>query len=429
MAQTTTTIRKLFDGKLRLERRNQSPMVYARTYLQGKSLVTRTCETTIGAATEVAKDWYVDLLQRVKNGEQLHGRPFNELAQRFLAHAERHRRVSAGQLEQYRVKLNMLAPYFLGKKVADIDESFLLELREQRSRCVTKAGTPVKPTTLKKDLIVVRLVLQYAKGIEKCITDVPRFPSFAGDSWRIVQTGRPFLSLKQWQKVRDLAKQRSEEEGLNPRTRAQRQELYWFLLMCVGAALRVGEAYSLRWQDCELVTLDDKQKTQAVHMWVLGKHSRGGRREEAWGLYGAVSAFKEMQKARPDVKPSDPLFKENHREGMKELLVAADLRFDKKEGMTRNAKSLRQTGISMRLDMGPDPNYRDIAKWARTSVAMVEQFYDQTHPEKSVERIAGFRPKTKRKGATDGRTRGARGSRAATGTADGRKGVPRTRPN
>jgi hypothetical protein len=41
------------------------------------------------------------------------------------------------------------------------------------------------------------------------------------------------------------------------------------------------------------------------------------------------------------------------------------------EGRTRDAKSLRQTGISLRLDLGPNPDYRDIAKWARTSPAMI----------------------------------------------------------
>ena len=94
------------------------------------------------------------------------------------------------------------------------------------------------------------------------------------------------------------------------------------MLMSVGAALRVGEAYSLRWRDCELITLGDKDKTEAVHMRVLGKHSRGGQREDAYGMFGAVSAFKAMQKARPEAKPDDPLFTENHREGIKELLQA-----------------------------------------------------------------------------------------------------------
>jgi hypothetical protein len=48
----------------------------------------------------------------------------------------------------------------------------------------------------------------------------------------------------------------------------------------------------------------------------------------------------------------------------------ANLRVDA-DGRTRDAKSLRQTGISLRLDLGPNPDYRDIAKWARTSPAMI----------------------------------------------------------
>ena len=97
------------------------------------------------------------------------------------------------------------------------------------------------------------------------------------------------------------------------------------------------------------------------------------------------------EKRVPDAKPEELLFKENHREeGIKELLTAAELRVDNITGRTRDAKSLRPTGISMRLDLGPNPNYRDIAKWARTSPAMIADWYDQTHPENSVERIVGM---------------------------------------
>jgi hypothetical protein len=327
-------------------------------------------------------------------GEQLHGVLFSAVVEKFLAHADRVQSVSEGQRRNYGHKWHLLKPHFERVKVTDIDARFLLELRQKRADTKTKNGTKVKPTTLKKDLVFVRLVLQHAKEWEKCIKELPQFPSFRGDAWAVVPSPRPFLDHDQWTKVRDLAKARAEEPELNPRSKRQRQELYWFLLMCVGAALRVGEAYSLRWKDCELVTLDDADKTQAVHMMVLGKHSRGEKREEAYGLYGAVSAFKTMRAARPDAKPDDALFTENHREGMKELLTAAGLRTDK-DGRTRDAKSLRQTGISLRLDLGPaNPDYRDIAKWARTSPAMIATFYDQTHPKASVGRIAGFRKKT-----------------------------------
>lgn len=393
-AQTTEVLAKLFEGKLRLERRNGGSLISARTFVQGRLVRRSTGERTLSAARKVATDWYLELLDRVRKGEHLHGRSFADLAEAFITHANQVREVSEGQRRNYRQKWALLKEHFAGMKVTDVDTKFLMALREKRSKAVTKNGQPVKPATLKKDLDFVRLVLRYAKHIEKVLDDLPEFPSFRGEAWQVVPSPRPFLDHGQWVAVRKLAKSRATEEGLNPRTQRQRQELYWFMLISVGAALRVGEAYSLRWRDCELITLKDENKTEAVHMRVLGKHSRGGRREDGYGMFGAVTAFKAMKAARPEAKPDDPLFIENHREGMKELLIKAKLRIDK-EGRTRDAKSLRQTGISLRLDLAPNPDYRDIAKWARTSPAMIATFYDQTHPQLSVERIVGFRKQSR----------------------------------
>jgi integrase len=387
---TTEVVVKLYDGKLRLERRNGASIISARTFLQGKLVQKSTGERTLHAATKIATDWYLDLRDRTRRGEHLHGRTFAASAEAFLEHADLLREVSEGQRRNYREKWALLKSHFEGVKITDVDARFLLALRETRSKAKAKNGRPIKPGTLKKDMDFIRLVLKHARNIEKNISDLPDFPSFRGESWEVIPSPRPFLDHEQWVKVRKMGKARITEPGLNPRAQRQRQELYWFMLISVGAALRVGEAYSLRWRDCELVTLNDKDHTEAVHMKVLGKHSRGGRREEAYGMFGAVTSFKAMQAARPEAKPDDPLFTENHREGIKELLKEAKLREDA-EGRTRDAKSLRQTGISLRLDLGPNPDYRDIAKWARTSPAMIAAFYDQTHPQLSVERIVGFR--------------------------------------
>lgn len=392
--QSTETIAKLYEGKLRLERRNGGTTIFGRTHIQGKNVVKSTGERTLPAAAKVATDWYLDLRDRLRKGEHLHGRSFADVAEAFITHANQVREVSLGQRRNYKQKWALLKGHFGDIKVADVDTRFLMALRETRSAAVTKNGEPVKPATLKKDMDFVRLVLRYAKSIEKVLEELPEFPSFRGEAWQVVPSPRPFLNHEQWVIVRKLGKSRAAEKGLNPRTQQQRQELYWFMLIAVGAALRVGEAYSLRWRDCELVTLNDNDKTEAVHMMVLGKHSRGGRREDAYGMFGAVTAFKAMKAARPEAKPADPLFLENHREGMKELLIQAKLRIGA-EGRTRDAKSLRQTGISLRLDLAPNPDYRDIAKWARTSPAMIATFYDQTHPQLSVERIVGFRKQSR----------------------------------
>jgi hypothetical protein len=59
--------------------------------------------------------------------------------------------------------------------------------------------------------------------------------------------------------------------------------------------------------------------------------------------------------------------------------------------MLRNARSLRSTGLSLRLDEGPDPAYNDLSQWARTSPQQLMNFYIQLHPDKAVGRIIGFR--------------------------------------
>jgi len=396
--QSTETLEKLYDGKLRLERRNGGAKIYARTYIQGKAIVKSTGARTVKEATRIATDWYLELRDRVRKGEELHGHSFADMATRFLDHADLVREVSDGQRRNYRQKWSLLKGHFRAGpegrqhdvKVNDVDSRFLLQLRETRSQALAKNGKPVRPATLKKDMDFVRLVLRYAKSIEKVLDELPEFPSFRGEAWEVIPNPRPFLDHEQWVKVRKMAKARISEVGLNPRTKRQRQELYWFMLMCVGAALRVGEAYSLRWRDCELIHLKDKATTEVLHLRVLGKHSRGGAREDGYGMFGAVSAFKAMKRERPGEQPDDKLFTEQHREGIKQLFKLAGLREDA-QGMTRDAKSLRQTGISLRLELGPNPDYRDIAKWARTSPAMIASFYDQTHPQQSVERIVGFR--------------------------------------
>ena len=60
--QTTVTIKKLMDGKLRLETRNSNPIVYARTRLQNKNLVFRTKETRIQQAEKAAIDWWFAMM-------------------------------------------------------------------------------------------------------------------------------------------------------------------------------------------------------------------------------------------------------------------------------------------------------------------------------------------------------------------------------
>ena len=147
---TTEVIAKLYDGKLRLERRNGASVISARTFLQGKLVQKSTGERTLHAATKIATDWYLDLRDRTRRGEHLHGRAFAASAEAFLEHADQVREVSEGQRRNYRQKWALLKPHFEGVKVNDVDTHFLLALRETRSKAQTRKDESVKPATLKK---------------------------------------------------------------------------------------------------------------------------------------------------------------------------------------------------------------------------------------------------------------------------------------
>src|SRR3954469_24048612 len=117
--QTTETLQKLYDGKPRLERRNGGSKIYARTFLQGKSIMHSTGERTLHGATKIATDWYLELRDRLRKGEDLHGRSFAEVAEAFLLHADQVREVSEGQRRNYKQKWTLLKQQFNGVKVCD----------------------------------------------------------------------------------------------------------------------------------------------------------------------------------------------------------------------------------------------------------------------------------------------------------------------
>jgi hypothetical protein len=129
-----------------------APRPSARTFLQGKLIQKSTGERTLPAATKIATDWHLDLRDRTRRGEHLHGRAFSASGEAFLEHADHKlREVSEGQHRNHRQKWALLKAHFDGVKVNDVDTRFLLNLREKRAGAMSKKGLPIEPVTLKKD--------------------------------------------------------------------------------------------------------------------------------------------------------------------------------------------------------------------------------------------------------------------------------------
>lgn len=400
--QRTVTVKSLLGGKVRLLRHNNNPMLYARASFQGGYVTLRTLETTIRAASQVAEDWYLDLRARARRGEQLHEPLFAALVQEFLSDPSVKASVSTGTHENYAKKWRVLEPLLTAVRVSQLTLERLEEIRTTRAAAVTRYGTPITANTLDKDITFLRQVLRWGRDRKHLTIVVPPAPSRMG-RFAVVKHGRPSLALRDWRRVTRAAHtraiqaehRRAQQEQTPTRGRKvdpeKAWELYYFLLIACGGALRTGEAYSLRWQDCEdtVLTTPEGQEAPAIRVRVLGKHSRGGQREDGWVLFGGHTAFHALRARREADPPEASLFRYDHEVGCRALLQSLNLYTDPQSGLTRNTKSLRVTGINLRLLKNPSVSLNDVRKWARTSILQIQQFYDQLHPETSAARVAG----------------------------------------
>jgi len=87
---------------------------------------------------------------------------------------------------------------------------------------------------------------------------------------------------------------------------------------------------------------------------------------------GGVDAFHQLQARRESDRPDDTLFRYNHEPGFRELLKSLDLYTDPSSGMTRNTKSLRVTGINLRLLKNPGVPLNDLKAFAARGQGWVD---------------------------------------------------------
>jgi hypothetical protein len=89
-------------------------------------------------------------------------------------------------------------------------------------------------------------------------------------------------------------------------------------------------------------------------------------------MIGSVRAYERICKRFPNHKKSDYLFPNNHKDGLHELLLAANMKKDK-NGKDRNAKSFRSTFIMYRL-IAKQP-IKQVATNCGTSSNVIDSFY------------------------------------------------------
>lgn len=352
--------------RLKLERRANSRFYQQRTFLDGKVVQKSTKTADLNTAFKLAEVWYRDLLRASVSEKKRHSIDrlvAPTVSDVFKAYKDQ-KRLPDSQRKYALMKWSTIADFWRTIRVTDVTPETFEEFFTWRRRYKTRSKTTVKNHTIHKDVMVIRQILKFA--IQKGYIDsLPFIPKIG----KIDPNPRPWLARDEWLLLSVISQDRIKEAP-NARVREQRQDLRDQMIWVVASMMRIGEMLDLRFQDCRVEALNKKEEILICQ--VNGK--RGHRTVVA--PQECVDIWKRRQKGR---KESDRIFPVHHRDAFRELLDYTELRIDSKTGEQRNFKSLRATGISLRILGDPDnpkePNLLMISKNAGTSYQSIDNFY------------------------------------------------------
>ncbi|MFZ1990665.1 MAG: site-specific integrase [Alphaproteobacteria bacterium] len=403
----------LAGGKLHLYKRDRSRVWQCSTFIDGKNYRQTTKQRDVERAKEIAEEWYLSLRVKHRAGE-IGGPTFAQAADKFLPEYET---LTAGERNvQYvkshgdRLRVHLL-PFFgklpvsrIGSQTAqdyrvrrrtkpkeaeDREALELQKVKEAKEKGLTykpkKPWTPPANSTLKHEIVTLRLVLKTAQRLEwiKYVPDLS--PPYRG-SGKI--SHRAWFSLEEYKQLYNATRERAANPP-KPRWKWECEQLHDFVLFMVNTGLRPDEARRLEFRDVEIVK--DKATDETIlEISVRGKRGVGYCKS----MPGAVPPFERLRDRKRATNvtsraskggsvsgdenklvlpgPTDRLFPALRHHHLNAVLEELGLKFDR-EGLRRSAYSLRHTYISLRLMEGAD--IYQIAKNCRTSVEMIEKFY------------------------------------------------------
>jgi integrase len=372
-----TTRHTLLDGKVQVYKRANSPHWQCSCSIAGRQRRATTHEESLAHAKDVARDWYLGLLGKFRQGELKEGKLFREAAQRFLDEFEV---ITQGQrspiyIENHNLRVkNHLNPFFGDKVLSEITPGVVQDYRIHRMKTgsvrkrkpnpdgtIPKAAPPSR-STLHQEIVCLRQILKTANR-HGWIDYLPDLSAPYKTSGKI--THRAWFSPEEYKRLYNASRDRAKKPK-RERWRKEGENLHDYILFMVNTGLRPDEALRLEYRDVAIVT-DEATGERILEIEVRGKRGVGYCKS----MPGAVLPFRRL-KDRNDGQPTDRLFPKFQRELFNALLDELSLKTDR-EGQRRTAYSLRHTYICLRLMEGAD--IYQVAKNCRTSVEMIENFY------------------------------------------------------
>jgi integrase len=425
-----TSRHSLMDDSVQLYMRPNSPYWWCACSIAGRQKRASTKEESLSRAKDVARDWYLGLLGKYREGGLKEGKTFKEAAARFIDEFET---ITRGQRSpiyveghKYRIK-NHLNPFFGDMVLSEITAGAVQDYRIHRMKTgrsrvdqlrKLKPGDPEQKAqpparnTLHQEIVCLRQILKTANR-HGWLDHIPNLsPPFKASS-KIAH--RAWFSPDEYKRLYEATRAHAKNPP-NKRWAWECGQLHDFVLFMANTGLRPDEALQLEFRDVE-IEQDYATKKSILVIKVRGKRGVGYCKS----MPGAVEPFERLQnRLRPTkgaaegaeakaegpvnawsktvlAKPrlTDRVFPKTHRELFKDILIDLDLKADR-EGNPRTTYSLRHTYICMRLMEGAD--IYQIAKNCRTSVEMIEKYYASHIKDRlDTSAINVMRPRSRRK--------------------------------
>jgi integrase len=283
------TRHSIFDGKIHLYIRSLSPHWHCSCTVAGKQRRSTTKEESLARAKDVARDWYLGLLGKYREGTiDIGGKTFKEAAARFIDEFET---ITQGQRSpiyveghKFRIK-NHLNPFFGNMVLSEITAGKIQDYRihrmktgmsridQHRKKDVERGDVKSRPparSTLHQEIVCLRQILKTANR-HGWLDRLPNLSAPFQSSTKI--SHRAWFSLDEYRKLYKATKKRSTSPP-KPRWRWECEQLHDFVLFMANTGLRPDEAYRLQFRDVEIVE-DEGSGETILEIQVRGKRGVG----------------------------------------------------------------------------------------------------------------------------------------------------------
>jgi len=259
----------IFDGRVHVFKRPQSRYWQCETFLNDKKLRSSTREESLSKAKDFAEDWYLGLRGKVKMGEPVGERKFNEAAEKFL---EEFTLITGGDRSPEYVanmqrQLKLYIVFFGEKGLSQVTAGAVQDYRVHRQSYQVKhplreeaedKPRPPSRSTLHQEVVVIRQVLKTAirHGWLKHLPDLSMPYKTAGKLTR-----RAWFGPEEYKQLYEATRRRAN----NPKAERWRwhgEQLHDYVLFMANTGLRPDEANRLEYRDVTIV--EDEQTCETI---------------------------------------------------------------------------------------------------------------------------------------------------------------------